>query len=86
MEYNEVKYYIVDKNRRFISCDYEAWMLYSSDYINGESWSSEEKIRAKDAIFNLEQDYLNGEYGKMNVEFPLRVVKVATSHIVEEVE
>lgn len=85
MELNEVKYYIVDKNKRFISCDYEAGMLYSSDYIKGESYSTKHKDRAKDMSFNLEQDYSNGEYGKMNVEFPLRIVKVTTSHIVEEV-
>jgi len=86
MKYNEVMYYIVDKNSRFVSCDYEAYMLYSTDYIDGESCSTEYKDRAKDISIKLEQEYRAGEYGRMNVEFPLRVVKVTTNHIVEEIE
>lgn len=86
MEYKEVMYYIVDRNNRFVSCDYEANMLYSSDYIKGESYSTTHKDRAKDMSLNLVEEFYDGEYGKVNVVFPLRVVKVTSSHIVEEIE
>lgn len=86
MEYKEVMYYIVDKNKRFVSCDYEAGMLYSSDYIKGESYSTKLKDLAKDMSSLLVEEFYDGEYGKVNVVFPLRVVKVTSSHIVEEVE
>lgn len=86
MELNEVMYYIVDKNDRFVSCDYEAYMLYASNHIDSESCNSKEHARAKEMCFSLEQEYLNGEVGKTNVKFPLRTVKVTTSHIVEEME
>jgi len=81
----EVLYYLKDSNDKFVEYDNYSEAIVVCDF-KGCTTNFYNLTEAKDATFNYEQYYNDGEISKYAVKLPLKVVKVTINYTEEEVE
>jgi len=81
----EILYYLKDANDKFVEYDNYSESIVVCDF-KGCTTNFYTLFGAKDAIFNYEQYYNEGEISTCTVKFPLKVVKITINYTEEEVE
>jgi len=81
----EILYYLKDANDKFVEYDNYSESIVVCDF-KGCTTYFYNLTEAKDASFNCEQYYKDGEIGKYAVKFPLTVVKVTINYTEEHIE